>query len=268
MKRRSFALAVVVALVATARADWKDYRLDQRCNKLSDTLFRADPNDWTAARITEIETFCQHSLPGLLLLTQLHVFRGEYPEARRQLQLAERLPGAQTSGRYFFWRAYLLAQGGDHLRSLVEYRRAGSLGGVESWVIDYNTADVLMAAGRLEEALAAYRRAIKVRADRRGVMLGYAVALDRAGDVEGATRILAQTLRGDRRIERLWPKGLVLFPAEEEHVYRALILSHLGKAREATEALARFLELAPASPWAAHAAERLATFSLGVDRSR
>lgn len=267
MRRATVALALV-GLVATARADWKDYRLDQRCNKLSDTLFRADPNDWTEARITEIETFCPHSLSGLLLLTQLHVFRAEYVEARRQLQLAERLPGAETSGRYFFWRAYLLAQSGDHLRSLIEYRRAAALGGVESWVIDYNTADVLMAAGRLEEALAAYRRAAKLRADRRGVMLGYAVALDRAGDLEGAARVLTQTLRGDRRMERLWPQGLVLFPAEEEHVYRALILGHLGKAREATEALARFLELAPQSPWAAHAAERLATYSLAVDRSR
>lgn len=253
---------------ATARADWSDYRVEQRCWKLSDTLFRSDAADWAPARIAEVETYCQGSLPGLLLLAQLRLSTGDFDEARRLLAVVDGMPGAERSGRYLFWRGYLAARDGDYVRSLLAYRRAAGQGGVEAWVLDYNSADALMAQGRLDEAISSYRRAQRGRPDSRAVALGLAVALDRAGDLEGAQRVLQQTLRGERRPDRAWPRGLVLFPVEEEHVYRALLLAYLGRAKEACEELARFLEMAPQSPYAAHAAERLAALALVADRHR
>lgn len=251
-----------------ARADWSEYQLDQRCNKLSDTFFRSDASDWPKARIAEANSYCRGSLAGLLLLAQIHIASGEYEEGRQQLQLVDKLPGADRSGRYRFWRGYLFARDKDYLHSLVEFRRAQTQGGVDAWLIDYNTADVLMAAGRLDEAISAYRRAARAKPDHRSVMLGLAVALDRAGDLEGAQKIFSQTLRGERHLDRVWPRGLVLFPAEEEHVYRGLLLAHLGRNKEACEELGRFLAVAPNSPWAAHATERLNTFALAVDQSK
>lgn len=254
---------VAVSLAApAARADWPDYRVEQRCSKLAELLQRTEVDDWSPARIAEIETVCASSLPGQLLLVRRRLAQGEVEDARARLLLAERLPGADRLGVFHFYRGLLLARDGDYSGALLALHRAeaeGGGGGVDGWLLDQRTGEMAMAAGRLGEAQVAFRRGARSRADQRGVMFGLAVALDRAGDLEGANKAFSQALRGERRVDRLWPKGLALFPPQEEHLYRALLFAHVRRQKEACDELGRYLELSPlGSPWIAHAQDRQA----------
>lgn len=263
--RIALAAFVGVALASPhARADWPDYRVEQRCAKLAELLQRTDVEDWSPARIAEIETVCASSLPGLLLLVRRRLAQGEVEEARARLRIAEQFPGVDRLGAFHFYRALLLARDGDYAAALLSLHRAeaeggGGGGGIDSWLLDQRTGEMAMAAGRLGEAQVAFRRAARNRTDQRGVMFGLAVALDRAGDLEGANKAFAQSLRGERRIDRVWPKNLALLPPQEEHAYRALLFAHLRRQKEACDELARYLELTPpGSPWIAHAQDRQA----------
>lgn len=256
-------LALVgLALGGRARADWSELGGSERCGDAAESLRGGMQNDWPTDELLRLAQRCADSASALTTLAELFAARRDYSDAKTMLDTAGQLPTAARLGRYHFWRGYLLASAGEFAQSLAAYRRARQSPelGVEPWLLEYNSADDLMALGRLEEAAATYRRAVKL-SDSRAIHLALAVALDRLGDSDGARAELALLVRGERRPDRIWPAYMVLFPQEEEHLYRALLFRHLGRQREAVDELQKFIEKGKASPYLRHAQMRLSAWT-------
>ncbi len=120
-----------------------------------------------------------------------------------------------------------------------------------------NSAEILMAVGRLEESIDRYREGIELSggAERILYQYGLAVALDRAGFTESALEIMADAVVRDTRPFEQMRKATVFFvPAGDVHYYYALGQESLGHCDAAIEQYEAFLRLSSTARY--HAAAR------------
>jgi tetratricopeptide (TPR) repeat protein len=168
------------------------------------------------------------------------------------------------------------------LRLAVEQSRAGRYGDAlatydrhlrsgEAQPIAYtNSAEILMALGRLAEAAGRYREAIRLeeagppgRQRDHGLALalyGLGVALDRDEQAAAAREAMGRATSLDPRLRLLetGPSSDQFFvPPADVHYYRGLALRTLERSEEASEAFRRFLREAPASRFAGRARAHL-----------
>ncbi|HEX2685606.1 MAG TPA: hypothetical protein VHN14_03270 [Kofleriaceae bacterium] len=100
-----------------------------------------------------------------------------------------------------------------------------------------NLAETYMMLGRLEDAITTYLQAVSVGAARIPTMYGLAVALDRDGEGDQATRrILEQGITGFDEFQKELALGLVFYvPRGEEYYYFALSNEAFGNHATALE---------------------------------
>lgn len=125
-----------------------------------------------------------------------------------------------------------------------------------------NSAEALMALGRLSEAIERYRRAAEAAPGdaeaQVGARWGLCVALDRDEQIAKAAEIARQALAVDSQIAYFGRANVFFVPEGDEHYYRALAHEHAGHPDTSIDHWRRFLERLPASPWAYRAKQHLA----------
>jgi tetratricopeptide (TPR) repeat protein len=135
-----------------------------------------------------------------------------------------------------------------------------------------NSAEILMALGRVAEAVERYRAAIRLEemgrpGRRRDESLtlahyGLAVALDRDEQPAAAREAMAGALAFDAKLHLLdaardGRSDVFFVPAGDVHYYRGLALEVLGRKVEAAEAFRRFVEEQPSGRWTKRARAHL-----------
>jgi tetratricopeptide (TPR) repeat protein len=190
------------------------------------------------------------------------------PEAIAQLV---RACGLSRTAEDEAWCTLRLAiersKAGQYAEAVADYDRHIRLGAASSSVYA-NSAEVLMAIGRLPEAEERYRQAIRLeeqqppgRVRDENLALahyGLGVALDRGEQSGGAREAIGRALQHDPRMELLDPArearaGLFFVPPGDVHYYRALGFQVAGKQKPALEAYRRYLAEQPGGRWAARA---------------
>lgn len=122
-----------------------------------------------------------------------------------------------------------------------------------------NSAEALMAQGRLDEAIARYSQAEALETTDNAALhsLGLAVAYDRDGQREKSKGALLRSLTTDPAM-RLFQSDQVFFvPPGDRHYYVALAAEAFGDREKAQESWLRFLRELPQSRYAAKAREHL-----------
>jgi tetratricopeptide (TPR) repeat protein len=214
---------------------------------------------------------------------------------------AQERQGRGTGAAAAFARAQTLARTPAEeswcaLRAAVAHSRAGRYGEA---LADYdqhirlgeaqptayaNSAEILMALGRLHEAQDRYREAIRLEGqspagrDRdENLALAYyglAVALDRDEQAAAAREAVARALEGDPRMALLDAArddeggGIFFVPPGDVHYYRGLALAVLARPREAADAFQRFLAEQRPSRYGRRAETHLLALAAGGEESR
>ncbi len=170
---------------------------------------------------------------------------GAYAEALAEYDRALRTVSADRSGENGTWTAL------DHAR-----RRAQLYG---------NSAETLMALGRLDEAIARYRRAeadaminSSIYADELELaQFGLGVALDRDEQPEKAEQAIATAIARDPNMRLLSSDAVFFEPPGDKAYYVALGYEVSGMRPRAIAAWREFLRALPGSRWARRAKTRL-----------
>jgi len=161
------------------------------------------------------------------------------------------------------------SRGGSLTASLLTYERHLQLGGAEGQVYA-NSAEVLMALGRLPDAVDRYRRAVDLESRRQPgpardaalaqALFGLAVALDRDEQPEAAREPLARAVALDPRLRQLPLPGeeratsdVFFLPPADVHYYRGLAFRALNRPQDSMQAFRQFRAAAPRSPFAGRA---------------
>lgn len=119
--------------------------------------------------------------------------------------------------------------------------RAEALGGVDPSVLEWTRAELLLREWRIDEARAAYERALA--AERTPIVLArLSLCLELAGDLEGGERLLREASRLD---PRGWPLPPRLSEAEFERVVDEAIARLPDDFREALEDTQILIESVP-----------------------
>jgi tetratricopeptide (TPR) repeat protein len=171
---------------------------------------------------------------------------------------------------------------GEFERALAEYDRAlaerratriatGRDDGAAN--LEGNSAETLMALGRLDEAIARYRAAVELSAGdprlRALALYGLAVALDRDEQAEKSREAMRHALSVEQQL-LLTPLAVLrdpdvfFMPLGEQAYYEALGHLALGNERAATDELRQFLSALPQSRWAGRARRHLAELEAGA----
>jgi tetratricopeptide (TPR) repeat protein len=161
------------------------------------------------------------------------------------------------------------ARAGRYPDALVSYDRHLRSGAPQP-IAYTNSGEILMALGRLGEAAARYREAIRLeealppgRERDQGLALalyGLAVTLDRDDQAAASREAAGRAVRLDPRLRLLEPDAasdVFFVPPGDQHYYRGLALRVLARHEEAAEAFRRFLQQAPRSPFAGRAQAHL-----------
>jgi tetratricopeptide (TPR) repeat protein len=216
--------------------------------------------------------------PGLfeaaLLLAEVQAARGESSQAVQTLERAE--PLARFAGQQadcWFRLGVERSKLGQYREALASYDRQLALGPAAGTVYA-NAAELLMALGRLGEAEARYRDAIRAdeqSGDRRArdhalalSHYGLAVALDRDEQPAAAREMMGRALALDPNQSTLnlahQPgSDVFLIPDGEASYYSGLAAEADGRADDAQSSFREFLARQPRSPWANRARAHLAT---------
>jgi tetratricopeptide (TPR) repeat protein len=176
--------------------------------------------------------------------------------------------------------ALSLSRNGDFAAALVEYDRALELTEDDSlafeshtgWIGRYadlrgssilygNSAETLMALGRLPEAIERYRRAeaqALYPVERQLAEWGLGVALDRDGQEERAREAVRRALAQDPTLRVLDSSSVFFEPPGDKRYYEALGHETAGDLPQAIAHYRSFLKEAPGSRWAVRARDHLA----------
>jgi tetratricopeptide (TPR) repeat protein len=245
---------------------------------------RADRIVWDARQIparpdsaARIEALLRQALavdpthfPATFFLAEVQSMNGRAAAAADTLELALRLARfPQQRAQALVELAIVRTKLGQFRRALACYDLRIELGDADAGVYA-NAAELAMALGRLGEAEARYRDAIRIDdqaqvADRRdhehGLALshyGLGVALDRDGQAAAAREMIGRALALDPGAALLQgagePGSPVFFsPEGDVFYYLGLAWEVAGRARDGEEAFRDFLAREPKSPWAARA---------------
>jgi hypothetical protein len=148
--------------------------------------------------------------------------------------------------------------------------RASALSGAERASAEVEAGLIAMSRGEagLDEAVASLREGVRDAQDETQTVavLALAVALDRRGDIDESHALLAERMHGDPRttLASARTRDVLAVASAEGHALAGLALeaSDAAGARDAWE---KYLEAAPAGPWAAHA--RTHVSALGAKRA-
>jgi tetratricopeptide (TPR) repeat protein len=185
------------------------------------------------------------------------------------------------------------------MRAAIESSRAGRF---EQALADYdqhirlgeaqaaaytNSAEILMALGRLGEAQDRYREAIRLEGQTRPLALpgqsrdedlalayyGLGVALDRDEQGHAAREAIARALAHDPKLAILdaardGRSDVFFVPPGDVHYYRGLALMVLGRPRESIDAFQRFLTEQRGSRWIRRAESHLLALASGSEGGR
>jgi tetratricopeptide (TPR) repeat protein len=118
-----------------------------------------------------------------------------------------------------------------------------------------NSAEALMATGRLDEAIRRYAQAEAIdRSDQSALhALGLAVALDRDGQGQKSREALSRALAADPGLRTFQSEDVFFVPEGDRHYYWGLLHEEFGNRDEAIHAFRDFLGDVPHSRYAARA---------------
>lgn len=221
-------------------------------------------------------------LPHLLLARALSIPDPDHPEACRagacerasaELDRARALDTAGAEGEQIASEmGIVLSRLGRFQQALVEYDRALGLVPTERRpsslddsgaraILFGNSAETLMALGRLAESIDRYRQAGAASffggLEWELSQWGLGVALDRDGQVEKSRAAIERALDLDPTLARLDDEDVFFEPAGDKHYYQALGHEVAGDREPAVAGWRAFLAEVPASPYAARARAHL-----------
>jgi Flp pilus assembly protein TadD len=236
-----------------------------RCAALIDEGKKAtarNANSEALRVFSEATRLCPDEPNGFALLGTALVDAGDFPAARPALERARALYGDEGGDPHLaFHLGFARALSGDLEGSLVEYRRALTLGGLglaDNWLVHYDLGDTLMALGRLAEATDSYRRAVRAAPLKPITHLALAVAYDRDHQLEKSRHELGIVLSQDPLLHAAQSDQFIFVPTADRHYYLALGFLARGLRSRARWELRQFLQKVPEGPYTPRARERLA----------
>jgi tetratricopeptide (TPR) repeat protein len=117
-------------------------------------------------------------------------------------------------------------------------------------IIYSNAAETIMAAGKIQQAILFYRRALQANPGKNSQALwGLAVALDRDQQIIKARRAARAAWRLDPNLKHIEGPGVFFVPRGEKHYYLALAHEVGGHLNQALHHWQRFVKILPNSPW-------------------
>jgi tetratricopeptide (TPR) repeat protein len=262
----------VAALIARARADL--------AGATSDGAARAERGLLQALRLDPT------SFVGTLLLGEAQAGQGRRAAAAASFGRARglaRTPAEES--RCSLLAAIESSRAGRFPEALADYDRAIRLGEAQGDAYA-NSAEILMALGRLGEAQDRYREAIRLEEQARPALPGHdhdeylalayyglGVALDRDEQGLAAREAIARALARDPKLAILdaardGRSDVFFVPPGDVHYYRGLALMVLGRPGEAIDAFQRFLSERRSDRWMKRAETHLLALAAGNDGSR
>jgi len=264
--------AQVEALIARARGELVSGGKDgaARAEKTLRDALRFDPTSFMAT----------------MLLGEAQVGQGQRAAAAASFGRARALARTPAEeARCSLLAAVENSRAGRFEQALAEYDQHIRLGEAEGDAYS-NSAEILMALGRLGEAQDRYREAIRLEDQARPAVPGHdrdeylalayyglGVALDRDEQTQAAREAIARALLHDPKLAILdaardGRSDVFFVPPGDVHYYRGLALMVMGRPREATDALQRFLSEQRQSRWTKRAEAHLLALAAGVERGR
>jgi tetratricopeptide (TPR) repeat protein len=223
------------------------------------------------------------SFSATVLLGEAQARQGRGTGAAAAFARAEALARTPAEESWCALRAAVeSSRAGRYAEALADYDQHLRLGEAQPTAYA-NSAEILMALGRLHEAQDRYREAIRLEGqgpagrDRdENLALAYyglAVALDRDEQAAAAREAVARALEGDPRLALLDAArdeegGVFFVPPGDVHYYRGLALTVLARPREAAESFQRFLTEQRPSRYARRAENHLLALAAGGDENR
>ena len=264
--------AQVEALIARARGELLSGKDGPaRAEKTLRDALRFDPASFTAT----------------MLLGEAQVGQGQRAAAAVSFGRARALARTPAEeSRCSLLAAIENSRAGRFEQALAEYDQHIRLGEAEGDAYS-NSAEILMALGRLGEAQDRYREAIRLEDQARPAIPGHdrdeylalayyglGVALDRDEQGQAAREAIARAVLHDPRMilldaARDGRSDVFFVPPGDVHYYRGLALMVMGRPREATDAFQRFLSEQRQSRWGKRAEAHLLALAAGAEgRSR
>jgi tetratricopeptide (TPR) repeat protein len=233
--------------------------------------------------LREALKFDPDSFTATLLLGEAQARQGRWAGAASAFARARVLARTPAEESWSALRAAIeSSRAGRYAEALADYDQHLRLG--EAQPAAYaNSAEILMALGRLPEAEDRYREAIRLegqtvagREHDENLALAYyglGVALDRDEQPGAAREAMARALEMDAKMALLEAArdddaAVFFVPPGDVHYYRGLALIVLGRPREAAEAFQRFTAEQAQTRWAARAQAHLVALAAGPEGAR
>jgi tetratricopeptide (TPR) repeat protein len=297
----AFAILALLMCAAPARGG-----LIEQAAQLVRSAERTRDRDRRFAIADQAKTLCEQAarerprdpVPHIMLARALTVPDPQRPESCRphtceravaELKEARRLDGSGVEANHIAGELGLVfSRIGAHEEALAEYdralrlvdtdRRPGEFFDFDRSRLYSNSAETLMALGRLREAIERYREAEATAIAGTEVWemaeWGLGVALDRDEQIDKARHAIQRALDVDPTMSRLVDEGVFFEPPGDKRYYEAFGHEVAGDRELALAAWRAFVVEAPASPYLkrarAHLAElkRTPTLASAVDPSR
>ena len=286
--RRSLLVLVLVAGVGASTAAHAG--LVERAEQLYRTIPEQRDRDHRFAVADQAQALCEQAIrerpkdpaPHIVLARILTIADPAHPEICRpksceravaELKEARRLDaGGAEAQRIAADLGLVLSRIGAYEEALVEYDRALELVDPERRpsafddygrsVLNGNSAETLMALGRLPASIERYRKAeaTAIQGDLEWELAewGLGVALDRDEQIEKSHEAIQHALDVDPTMSHLTDESVFFEPAGDKRYYEALGHEVAGDRELALAAWRAFLAEAPSSPYAKRARVHLA----------
>lgn len=221
-----------------------------------------------AARLEEALKVRPYAAALWFGLGTVHSLSGRYGACVEALARCRKLDSTFRPSLVAFRMGLCLSLSGRVAAGTREYQKVSPGQSVSGEIVNWNLGDNHMALGRLTEAVAHYREALRYNPGRRVLHFALAVALDRQGHRQAADRRMKRALQLDPKGKALDSGDIIWLPAHDHHYYRALRHQVAGERAQALAEWQRFLKAAPRGPWAwgiRRRAEALRARPLGRD---
>jgi len=146
----------------------------------------------------------------------------------------------------------LYAKKGRYAESVAVYRKGmpASFHLTTRGIMASNCAESLMALGKVGQAVAMYRRSIRLRPrSNNAAWWGLMIAHDRLGQTAAMERARRRALTVDPTLRGLMGPGVFFVPTGDVHYYLALAYEGQGRIRDAADQWGRYLRARPQTRW-------------------
>jgi tetratricopeptide (TPR) repeat protein len=235
--------------------------------------------------LREALRFDPASFQATLLLGEAQAGQGQREAAATAFGRARALARTPAEeARCSLLAALESSRAGRYQQALADYDQHIRLGEAQGDAYS-NSAEILMALGRLGEAQDRYREAIRLEEQAGAVpgrdhdefmalaYYGLGVALDRDEQGQAGREAIARAVAHDPKLAILdaardGRSDVFFVPPGDVHYYRGLALMVLGRPTEATDAFQRFLSEQRTNRWSPRAQAHLLALASGNDGSR